>query len=177
MNPHAFRLIHIKANKLERLENSVSIILEAEMNVSTPSRDFLMELGRIWEILDYSSSCDSTANQIFGTSLSRTSNQPYESSATSMLSKSTGRPDSSAYYLDGYGQDPSGGDNYAISSNALNGLADAAVASTMPLAATSIPHTYLDDELTVLAESFFTTPGGQTNNRPFFGRPVEHGNF
>lgn len=138
----------MQAEKLKQLENTVSETYHISGDPQAPNRGLLIDLGRFWEILEYSSASEnsSLSGKIFGPSLysGRSRHLTTEFSETSALPETTKVSNVTGSEESSVAQPNS--DNLNI---AFGGIAEVvgAVEST--------PMTYSNDELAVLAESFF----------------------
>lgn len=65
--PHIARLVE----KLQRLQDTVSSSYHTSLSSQAPTRGLLIDLGRFWEVLEYSSASEiyDSAGQLFGSSL------------------------------------------------------------------------------------------------------------
>ncbi|KAI9744931.1 MAG: hypothetical protein M1818_001857 [Claussenomyces sp. TS43310] len=164
--PHIERI----ARKLEGLKETVSATSETRLNAETPNRGLLIDLGCLWEILEYSSSSDNSSGQLFGPSLSQ--GHPHERRevfATSALPEPT-RLDTASHTRPATQRRAQSMRTEASPAFDLNDLADTALGTGSPLNVTAFANSfaYSNDELAVLAESFFYPRGlnetGSTDN-------------
>jgi hypothetical protein len=132
-----------QAEKLQKLGDTVSATyVSGDVFHQTPSRRLLIDLGQFWEILEYSSASEvpGSARQLFGPTLySGSRGFTTEIAQTAPLPEPT-RVDNQDFANSAASpvlQDNNGNNNFG------NG------------AQMDIPFVYSDDELAVLAESFF----------------------
>ncbi|KAH7363796.1 hypothetical protein BKA65DRAFT_122525 [Rhexocercosporidium sp. MPI-PUGE-AT-0058] len=136
--PHLGRI----ANKLQRLAETVSSTYVASEESTRQNRKLLIDLGQFFEVLEYSSSSEvhGSARLLFGTSLHTSfSGSRTEMAQTSVLPQ------------------PTRVERQEFGNLTPNMTLDSSIPGTanLPVSAASVPLTYSDDELAVLAESFF----------------------
>ncbi|KAM0147739.1 hypothetical protein ACHAPG_010399 [Botrytis cinerea] len=140
--PHVARM----AEKLQHLCDTVSSTYpNPDAPPQTPNRNLLIDLGQFWEILEYSSSSEipALARRLFGPSL-------YSASipATHEMSHASSLPEPTRVDRQDFeGSGPNSVNTSVV--NLGNGVADQEQEFVQP------PFHYSDDELAVLAESFF----------------------
>ncbi|KAB8298064.1 hypothetical protein EYC80_001832 [Monilinia laxa] len=150
--PHVARM----AEKLQRLRDTVSSTYKnPDAPPQTPNRSLLIDLGQFWEILEYSSSSEipTSARRLFGPSLySASIPTTHEISHASSLPEPT-RVDR---------QDFEGSGPSSVKTSVVNmgegGMTGQEQEAVHP------PFHYSDDELAVLAESFFHQRGEGLGN-------------
>lgn len=148
----------IQADKLQRLEDTVSATYRTSPNPQAPNRGLLIDLGLFWEILEYSSASELASNsQLFGASLSqgRQNSESIDVSNASALPEPTrlntaSRSDSAGQDLGGSMEGATGLLNLSMGGVSLDGQG----------MGVQDPFTYSNDELAVLAESFFQQRNG-----------------
>ncbi|KAK6600021.1 hypothetical protein H4I96_07347 [Botrytis cinerea] len=134
------------AEKLQHLCDTVSSTYpNPDAPPQTPNRNLLIDLGQFWEILEYSSSSEipALARRLFGPSL-------YSASipATHEMSHASSLPEPTRVDRQDFeGSGPNSVNTSVV--NLGNGVADQEQEFVQP------PFHYSDDELAVLAESFF----------------------
>ncbi|KAG4440375.1 hypothetical protein IFR05_004168 [Cadophora sp. M221] len=139
--PHLGRI----ANKLQRLAETVSSTYVASEEPTRQNRKLLIDLGQFFEVLEYSSSSEvhGSARQLFGPSLhTNFSGSRTEMAQTSVLPQPT-RVERQEF-----------GNLTPNMTHVIDPL-DSSMTANVPVSAASVPLTYSDDELAVLAESFF----------------------
>ncbi|KAH7418587.1 fungal-specific transcription factor domain-containing protein [Cadophora sp. MPI-SDFR-AT-0126] len=144
--PHLGRI----ANKLQRLAETVSSTYVASEEPTRQNRKLLIDLGQFFEVLEYSSSSEvhGSAHQLFGPSL----HTSFGGSRTEMAQTSV-LPQPTRVERQEFGNLTP---NMTHVTDPLDGSTMIAAGSgAMPMAAAAVPLTYSDDELAVLAESFF----------------------
>ncbi|KAJ5032247.1 uncharacterized protein L3040_008855 [Drepanopeziza brunnea f. sp. 'multigermtubi'] len=140
--PHLGRI----ANKLQKLAETVSSTYVASEEPTRQNRKLLIDLGQFFEVLEYSCSSEvpGSARQLFGSSLhpsfgdSRT-----EMAQTSVLPQPT-RVERQEF-----------GNLTPNMTHVADPLDNPNVVANAPLSAATAPLVYSDNELAVLAESFF----------------------
>lgn len=154
--PHIARL----ATKLERLQDTVSGSYHMSANPQTPTRGLLIDLGRFWEVLEYSSASElyESAGQLFGASLhSRRRMSMVEVTDMSSLPTPT-RLESAAGLTRHSAETPSAarsnGRSHMDTNNNVDPLLGADLGNTNFYGYMPEP-VYSNDELAVLADSFF----------------------
>ncbi|RAL59617.1 hypothetical protein DID88_006476 [Monilinia fructigena] len=150
--PHVSRM----AEKLQRLCDTVSsTYTNLDAPPQTPNRSLLIDLGQFWEILEYSSSSEkpASARRLFGASLySASIPTTHEISHASSLPEPT-RVDR---------QDFEGSGSSSVNTSAVNVGEGGMVGQEQEFV--HAPFQYSDDELAVLAESFFHHRGEGLGN-------------
>lgn len=144
--PHLGRI----ANKLQRLAETVSSTYVASEEPTRQNRKLLIDLGQFFEVLEYSSSSEihGSARQLFGPSL----HTSFGGSRTEMAQTSV-LPQPTRVERQEFGNLTP---NMTHVIDPLDGSTMLATgAGTLPVTAAAVPLTYSDDELAVLAESFF----------------------
>ncbi|KAH6698382.1 fungal-specific transcription factor domain-containing protein [Leptodontidium sp. MPI-SDFR-AT-0119] len=139
--PHLGRI----ANKLQRLAETVSSTYVASEEPTRQNRKLLIDLGQFFEVLEYSSSSEvhGSARQLFGSSLHTSfSGSRTEMAQTSVLPQPT-RVERQEF-----------GNLTPNMTHVIDPL-DSSITANVPVSVASVPLTYSDDELAVLAESFF----------------------
>lgn len=145
--PHMARL----ADKLQQLKNTVSTSYHNSNNPQIPTRGLLIDLARLWEVLDYSSASElpETAGLLFGSSLlSSPRMRAGEVTDMSALPTPTRLEPATEH---------SKGHNKSVA--ARGGSTDSSIDSHSQAL-------YSNDELAILADSFF-------NQRPEFASSDE----
>lgn len=135
--PDLIRSNCVQAEKLERLSETVSSTYVASEEPTRQNRKLLIDLGQFFEVLEYSCSSETpgSASAIFGASLrSGFSGSRAEIAQTSVL------PQPTRVERQQFGSTPTTNQNTPLDGEA---------------ASISWPVVYSDDELAVLAESFF----------------------
>ncbi|KAA8571160.1 hypothetical protein EYC84_000505 [Monilinia fructicola] len=150
--PHVARM----AEKLQRLCDTVSsTYTNPDAPPQTPNRSLLIDLGQFWEILEYSSSSEipTSARRLFGPSL-------YSASipATHEISHASSLPEPTRVDR----QDFEGSGLDSVNTSAVN-MRDGGMAGQEQESVHPQLH-YSDDELAVLAESFFHQRGEGLGN-------------
>lgn len=149
-----FVLTITQAEKLQRLCDTVSsTYTNSDAPPQTPNRSLLIDLGQFWEILEYSSSSEipALARRLFGPSLySASIPTTHEISHASSLPEPT-RVDRQDFE----GSGPNSVNTSVV--NLGNGTTDQEQEQEQEFV--QPPFHYSDDELAVLAESFFHQRG------------------
>ncbi|PVH76928.1 hypothetical protein DL98DRAFT_591771 [Cadophora sp. DSE1049] len=143
--PHLGRI----ANKLQRLAETVSSTYVASEEPTRQNRKLLIDLGQFFEVLEYSSSSEvhGSARQLFGPSL----HTSFGGSRTEMAQTSV-LPQPTRVERQEFGNLTP---NMTHVIDPLDSSITGSGAGAMPMTAAAVPLTYSDDELAVLAESFF----------------------
>ena len=140
----------MQANKLQRLAETVSSTYVASEESTRQNRKLLIDLGQFFEVLEYSSSSEihGSARQLFGSSL----HTSFGGSRTEMAQTSV-LPQPTRVERQEFGNLTP---NMTHVIDPLDGSTMLATgAGTVPMTTAAVPLTYSDDELAVLAESFF----------------------
>jgi hypothetical protein len=151
-------LTNTKADKLQRLEDTVSAAYRTNPNPQDHNHHLLIDLGLFWEILEYSSSSEvAPSSSIFGSSLQRDgrSNENVEVSNASILPEPTRLDDAS--HSDSVVQEPLGD---ILNDTDISGLGFRTESTDRQRPSSHEGFVYSDDELAVLAENFFQQRGG-----------------
>ncbi|KAM3088829.1 hypothetical protein ACMFMG_000456 [Clarireedia jacksonii] len=144
--PHVTRI----AEKLERLCDTVSdTYTTSDVPPQTPSRSLLIDLGQFWEILEYSSSSEipAAARRLFGPSLFSGSHP-----AAGKISHASSLPETTRVDR----QDFEGSGPSSVNTAVMNTGNNVMIGQEQEIVQ---PFTYSDNELAVLAESFFHQRG------------------
>lgn len=152
--PHIARL----ADKLQQLQYTVSASYHSSTDPQVPTRGLLIDLARFWEVLEYSSASElsESAGLLFGPSLYSDRQHPVvEVTDMSSLPAPT-RLRATTDHVD-YRRTPNNesDNNSYIDSNVAGALPRTQLLSSINLDGRVIEPFYSNDELAVLAESFF----------------------
>lgn len=144
------------ADKLQRLAETVSSTYVASEEPTRQNRKLLIDLGQFFEVLEYSSSSElpGSARKLFGPSLyTTTANSRREIAQTSVL------PEPTRVERQEFGSTPAGtaqgtpvANSGVMMDGANNMMTGGSLGSDTPFGQMM---NYSDDELAVLAESFF----------------------
>ncbi|KAK6587513.1 hypothetical protein PZA11_000803 [Diplocarpon coronariae] len=142
--PHLGRI----ANKLQRLAETVSSTYVASEEPTRQNRKLLIDLGQFFEVLEYSCSSElpGSARQLFGPSL----HSSFGGSRRTEMAQTSVLPQPTRVERQEFGKTPT-----PNTAHATGPLEHPSLLSSGPGSAVTAPPVYSDDELAVLAESFF----------------------